>query len=260
MRQVHRQALSARAQAYLERKARDTEATDIDRAWKSARQTMKFKEILEKLWAMSGPRQRCMYCVDSHGSDIDHFWPKASYPDKAFVWLNMLLCCTECGRFKGDQFPMSDAGEPMLVDPSAENPWTHLDFDPDTGNLTARYDLNAAMPSPKGDRTVQVFNLDRREGMAEGYRRTYQRLVVCVERALNQNVIVPHQLASALQQADEHGLMGWCFGEVGAGMEPFKTLRSAAPAAWDACVTVAQDYPSLGRASGVYTSSITIDV
>ena len=189
---------------------------------------------------MMGPRQRCMYCVDSHGSDVEHFWPKGRYPERAFLWPNMLLCCTECGRFKGDRFPLSDAGLPMLVDPSGENPWDHLDFDPDTGNLTARFDLVSGAPSPKGESTVQILRLDRREGMADGYRRTYRRIVACVKAALEASQIDSGQLAQELVLADEHGLLNWCFGPVGGRLQPFVDLRNRVPSAWNACASAAR--------------------
>ncbi|MDR2011966.1 MAG: hypothetical protein LBQ20_02725 [Rhodanobacter sp.] len=209
---------------------------DIESAWKTARQTKTLETVVGILQSTMGPRERCMYCVDSHGSDIDHFWPKATYPNRAFLWPNMLLCCTECGRFKGIRFPLSGAGDPMLVDPSAENPWEYLDFDPDTGNLTARYDVKSGAPSPKGESTVQVLQLDRREGMAEGYRQTYRRIVSRVRGALAGDAIDPQQFAQDLQQADDHGLLGWCFGPVGRRLPPFAELQRKVPDAWDACV------------------------
>jgi uncharacterized protein (TIGR02646 family) len=234
MRRVHRPALPGRVQTYLDDKAQATAgAPNIENNWKAARQTQALTTVIRTLQSMMGSRERCMYCVDSHGSDIEHFWPKATYPDRAFLWPNMLLCCTECGRLKGIRFPLSGAGEPMLIDPSIENPWEYLDFDPDTGNLTARYDLEHAAPSPKGENTVQVLQLDRREGMAEGYRRTYRRLVTRVRDALAENAINPRQLAQDLQQADDHGLLGWCFGPVGCRLSPFKELRQKAPDIWD---------------------------
>jgi uncharacterized protein (TIGR02646 family) len=189
---------------------------------------------------MAGLRERCMYCVDSHGSDIEHFWPKGSYPARAFVWANMLLCCTECGRFKGDRFPLSSAGDPMLVDPSNEDPWEHLDFDPDTGNLTARYDAASGSPSAKGETTVRLLQLDRREGMAEGCRRTYLRLTKRVLQALAAGAEDAEALARDLQLADEHGLLGWCFGPVGAKTQPFAELRRRAPGTWEACAAASR--------------------
>lgn len=241
MRRVNRPALAGRAQAYLDGRRRATEgAFSIERAWKTARQTKTMRAVLQTLQNMAGARERCMYCVDSQGSDIEHFWPKGQYPERAFVWPNLLLCCTECGRFKGSQFPLSATGQPMLVDPTAEDPWDYLDFDPDTGNLTARYDATCAAPSPRGESTVQVLQLDRREGMAEGYRRTYRRIAACIDRALAAGAIEPQNLAHELRQADDHGLLGWCFSAVGARLQPFQDLRHRAPDAWAACAAAAQ--------------------
>jgi hypothetical protein len=125
------------------------------------------------------------------------------------------------------------------VDPSAEDPWDHLDFDPDTGNLTARYDIASGTPSTKGECTVQVLQLDRREGMAEGYRRTFLRLADCVRQALAADAIDAENLTATLLQADEHGLMAWCFGPIGERIEPFEVLRRKAPDAWNSCKAAA---------------------
>lgn len=230
MRYVHRPVLPPREQSYLDRKARETVSLPATGSvWKGARQTKALTRVVEILQAMMGERQRCMYCVDSHGSDIEHFWPKAGYPQRTFIWTNMLLCCTECGRFKGDQFPLSAAGSPMLIDPSAENPWEHLDFDPDTGNLTACHDATNGAASPRGERTVEILHLDRREGMAQGYQKTYRRIVACVKAALAEEVIDLLKLKEELQQADDHGLLGWCFGPVGIRLPPFVDLYRKAP-------------------------------
>lgn len=241
MRQTHRPALPKRAQSYLDGRAQATAGQlSVERAWKAARQTVALAAVVQTLQSMMGLRQRCMYCVDSHGSDIEHFWPKASYPGRAFLWPNMLLCCTECGRLKGDRFPLSGDGEPMLVDPSIENPWEYLDFDPDTGNLTARYDADCGASSPKGESTVRILRLDRREGMAEGYRRTYRRIVTCVQDFLTGGCVDPQRLAQELLEADDHGLLGWCLGPVGVRMTPFAELLRNTPQAWAVCVATAQ--------------------
>ena len=73
--------------------------------------------VLTSLQTMMGERQRCMYCLDSHGSAIEHFRPKAAYPARMYHWPNLLLCCTECGRLKGNQFPLAGR-QALLIDPS----------------------------------------------------------------------------------------------------------------------------------------------
>lgn len=240
MRRVHRLELSDAAQAYLDQRHQATIAVaNVDSAWRAARKTQKMGAVLGVLKQMAGQRERCMYCVDSHGSDIEHFWPKSAFPMRTFVWSNLLLCCTGCGRFKGDRFPLSPAGEPLLVDPSAEDPWEHLDFDPDTGNLTVRYDSVSCTPSAKGECTVRILQLDQREGMAAGFRKTFLRLADCVRNALAAGAIDAEALSAALRQADDHGLMAWCFGPVGARLSPFDELHRRATDVWEACAAAA---------------------
>jgi uncharacterized protein (TIGR02646 family) len=149
-------------------------ALNVESEWNNARKTKPLLSALARLKKMAGKHERCMYCVDSHGTDIDHFWPKAQYPEKLFAWVNMLLSCTECGRMKGINFPLSN-GQPLIIDPTVEDPWQHLDFDPKTGNLVARFDRASDDWSPRGEATVELLQLDRREALAQGYLRTFSR-------------------------------------------------------------------------------------
>jgi uncharacterized protein (TIGR02646 family) len=208
----------------------------VNDEWQRARQTRLLREdVLGTLKRMMGERERCMYCLDSHGTDIEHFWPKTPYPERMFLWPNMLLCCTECGRFKGDQFPLSE-GLPLLIDPTGEEPWQYLDFDPTTGNIVARFDLDKHDWSAKGQATVGVFHLDRREAMASGYRRTHFRLAARVETHLHSDASSADDLISALSQADEHGLLGWCLIGTGQNISPFCDLKQQQPEVWSACL------------------------
>jgi uncharacterized protein (TIGR02646 family) len=184
---------------------------------------------------MIGERERCMYCLDSHGTDIEHFWPKAPYPDRMFQWPNMLLCCTECGRFKGDRFPLSE-GQPLLIDPTAEEPWQFLDFDPMTGNIVPRFDLDKGDWSAKGQATVGTLQMDRREALASGYRRTLHRLTARVETYLHSGATSADDLISALSEADGHGLLGWCLIGTGQNVSPFHDLKQRQPEVWAACL------------------------
>jgi uncharacterized protein (TIGR02646 family) len=103
---------------------------------------------------MASGLERCMYCEDSEGTAIEHFWPKSVYPERAFDWLNYLIACSRCNsNFKRDQFPLDAAGAPLLVNPSEEEPLDHLSFSPSTGRFEPR--------SPKGDPSIDVFGLNR---------------------------------------------------------------------------------------------------
>lgn len=108
-------------------------------------------------------------------------------------------------------------------------------------NLTARFDMTSASPSIRGVGTVRLLQLDRREAMTEGYRRTYRRLSECISRALAvPGAIDEIRLVSDLLQLDDHGLMGWCFGPVGSKVRPFADLLLRDPNGWSACVAAAQ--------------------
>lgn len=246
MRRVIRAALNAAVQQNLDQRQAGANQKNaagnlvVADEWKSARQSAQLRSVLGTLHSMMGDRQRCMYCLDSHGTDIDHFWPKTPYPARMFVWPNLLLCCTECGRIKGNRFPLSGEGEPMLVDPTAEDPWHHLDFDPATGNVVARFDADVNDWSAKGLKTVEVLQLDRREALAVGYSRTYRRLSALVERHLQEGLNNTDAFVASMQEADDHGLFGWCVMGTGGGLPPFSDLRVRQPAVWTACVNAVQ--------------------
>lgn len=241
MRRIQRLDLPAPTQQALHRKQTSADAQhdagslDIEATWRSARQTRSVKTALGVLQTMAGNRQRCMYCGDSHGTDIEHFWPKRHHPDRMFRWLNLLLCCTECGRFKGDDFPLA-GGTPLLVDPTAENPWEFLDFDPATGNVVARFDPAVNDWTSKGTKTVKALHLDSREALAAGYQQTHRRLKARVEAALQEPAPDASALANALRDTDDHGLLGWHFTGTGQNEEPFASLRQNHPDVWQHCL------------------------
>jgi uncharacterized protein (TIGR02646 family) len=245
MRCVRRLNLDRVVQADLDSKRADADrrlregVLDVAAEWKHARQTPSLKAVLATLQRMMGERQRCVYCLDSHGTDIDHFWPKQTFPNRMFVWPNLLLSCAECGRFKGDSFPLSK-GQPLLIDPTAEDPWLHLDFDPLTGNIVARFNPDRGNYSEKGTKTVEVLHLDRREALAAGHQKTLRQLSRVVREALSQPSPSVDPLIVSLREADDHGLLNWCFLGTGQNEPPFRDLRERHAPIWAQCVTAFQ--------------------
>lgn len=205
------------------------------RIWDNARGSRAVLAAAATLAKMAGDTERCMYCEDSHGTDIEHFWPKTPYPESLFVWRNLLLCCTECGRLKGQRFPLDETSSPLLLDPTVEEPWQHLDFDPETGNLVARFDIDRNAFSDKGKATVALLALDRREALARVYRRTHQRLAKITAEAIDDGNPNADLLIERLRGADDNGLIAWCFHGSGKDTEPFRGLRQTHPDLWDIC-------------------------
>ena len=112
-----------------------------------------FSEVRMELENMASGRSRCMYCEDSFGTDIDHFWPKADYPERAFLWENYLLACSYCNsNLKRKLFPVDAAGSPLLINPTEDDPELFLRLLPSTGEYIS---LGA-----KGDESIKMFGLN----------------------------------------------------------------------------------------------------
>lgn len=156
MRRVVRQPLSpsaatALAQLTAEVKGSPAPVKTAAELWRNKPRAT-FDEIRGTLEAMATGRSRCMYCEDSLGTDIEHFYPKAKYPRRAFSWINYLLACSHCNsNLKRQQFPFLDR-RPALLDPTTDDPFDHLLFIPLTGELCAT--------GSKGQPSIDVFGLN----------------------------------------------------------------------------------------------------
>ncbi|MEV8630598.1 HNH endonuclease [Streptosporangium sp. NPDC051023] len=139
-------------------------------AWKSAATTR--TRLTQLLTGMATGIRRCMYCGDGLGTDIDHFEPLTEAPVRAFDWPNHLLACSHCNSHqKRELFPRDENGSPLLVDPSVEDPYDHLELTLSTGTYEAL--------TLRGDATIKVFGLNRGDlerGRAAAFIRTVSML------------------------------------------------------------------------------------
>lgn len=184
MRKLTREPLSPEAVQFLADRTQKVLATadrsaEAKRLWEQKGRL--FEEVREALELMASGHERCMYCEDSAGTDIEHFWPKADYPEKAFTWTNYLLACSTCNsNYKRELFPVDAAGLPLLIDPAVEEPREHLSLSGRTGKFVRR--------TPKGENSIEVFGLGR--GSLEKGRRaawvTLQALLLDYDRACSQ--------------------------------------------------------------------------
>lgn len=111
------------------------------RLWPSRSKRSAFRRVRAGLADMCAGAQRCCWCEDSAGTDIEHIRPKSLYPERTFRWENYLLACAGCNRHKGSRFAVLAGesvvdvsrrrGDPIippargaavLVDPRAEDP------------------------------------------------------------------------------------------------------------------------------------------
>jgi hypothetical protein len=148
------------------------------------------------LAGMAPGAERCMYCGDNQGTDIDHHEPLARDPLRAFDWLNHLLACSHCNsHHKRDRFPVDDRGRPLLIDPSAEDPFEHLMLSLSVGEyrpLTA-----------KGEQSIEVFGLNRHI-LARGRLQAYSVVVMCLrhwpEAAAGEGPYLPEALVRIIRE------------------------------------------------------------
>ncbi|GGN88625.1 HNH endonuclease [Actinoplanes lobatus] len=123
---------------------------------------------------MAPGAERCMYCGDNQGTDIDHHEPLACNPLRTFDWLNHLLACSHCNsHHKRDRYPVDDDGRPLLIDPSAEDPFEHLLLSLSVGEYRPL--------TEKGTRSIEVFGLNR-PILARGRLQAFAVVVMCLRQ------------------------------------------------------------------------------
>lgn len=160
MKRIQRLPLSSQSVAFLLKRTQKVAGAGDPRAeakrlWEM-QDNITFREVREVLGRMATGIERCMYCEDSEGTAIEHFWPKAIYPDRAYDWPNYLVACSRCNsNFKRDQFPLDGGGQPLLINPTEEDPLDHLALSPTTGIYVTR------PGSAKGDPSLEVFGINR---------------------------------------------------------------------------------------------------
>lgn len=99
---------------------------------------------------------KCAYCesaigVTSHGQ-IENFRPRSQFPQLAYEWDNLLICCQICKVNKSNKFPTSEKGETLLIDPSHDEPSESIFFD----------NKGFAIPKDiKGEVTIRTIALNR---------------------------------------------------------------------------------------------------
>ncbi len=236
MRALRRSELESALADYLEAQQEKIDAgADVRVTWKAQRQTALMKRIAAYLRKMSGSRERCMYCEDSRGTDFEHFWPKQRYPERAFLWLNLLLACAACNRAKGDRFPKSDTGSPLLIDPTACDPWDFLFYDPETDELTPRWNQETGEEHLEGLNTLEILTTLRHQAISEGRGRTRRNLERAVRAYLSaaDSPAAEVELRDSFRDNDGYGLTCWFLLREGQEEPPFSDLRRRHPRVWE---------------------------
>ena len=179
----------------------------------NTRNNKSFRQIREALTKMSRGNNRCAYCEDSVAEDVEHFQPKSWYPELCFVWENYLYACGPCNGRKSNRFaviaPVSGEiihlvrepkaipippveGEPLMIDPSRENPLDFLFLDL---SGTFRYLPQRRLTDQQKARAVysiETLQLNDRahlvEGRADAFETYWHHLTLYVRQKIDGSV------------------------------------------------------------------------
>lgn len=148
-----------------------------------------FKEIKEQLTKNAVGEHYCNYCEHNEHSDIEHFYPKGLYPNKAFVWENYMWSCKKCNSgLKLDKFkifnpansntvqeitpqhknriytpPVND--DAVLLNPRVDNPLNYLFLELQSGILISHPNLSSSRDIERANYTLELLKIDVREGL-----------------------------------------------------------------------------------------------
>ncbi|MEU3889437.1 HNH endonuclease [Streptomyces sp. NPDC029041] len=156
----------------LSQEMADTSVPDrnehAERMWK--RNTVRrdvYQPVREALEEMAPGIDCCMYCGNHMADTVDHFVPKSRCGLRTFYWPNLLLACSTCNtRFKGNKHRSDGLVGSLLIDPTREDPFDHLDL----GLASGVY--RPVEGSAKGEWTIEVCGLNegkRPRVRAEGW-------------------------------------------------------------------------------------------
>jgi hypothetical protein len=189
----------------------EVRVSEAARLWKS-RSGSKCITILRGVLAGMYPGgKRCMFCEDSRPSDVEHFRPKALYPEWVFAWTNFLFACGICNGagWKGAKFSVYLAdgttidvtrgkkdsvcpppqGEPLLINPRDEDPLDFIGLDLNTGRFYEREKNTTSMKYMRATFTIGLLGLNERDDLVGARTSVFEanlsmlRDIVCMRSA-----------------------------------------------------------------------------
>ncbi len=139
-----------------------------------------FRKVRESLTSMCSGAQRCVYCEDSVGDEVEHIQPKDLYPCLVFVWTNYVYACGRCNDGKSNKFAVISGnrllnvtrprggpvvpptpGAPAFLNPRIEDPLDFLDLDLDGTFLVLARDGLPDIHRERTEFTIETLKLNR---------------------------------------------------------------------------------------------------
>ena len=146
---------------------------------RNKRSNSTFREVRRSLTRLCSGAQRCVYCEDSVGDEVEHIQPKDLYPCLVFVWSNYVYACGRCNGAKSNKFAviaggrLKDAtrgrnapvtppppGQPVFLNPRVDDPLDFLHLDLGTFFVVAR-EGGRVLDQERAEFTIEALNLNR---------------------------------------------------------------------------------------------------
>ncbi|WP_346895564.1 hypothetical protein [uncultured Roseibium sp.] len=154
-----------------------------------------FRVVRARLSEMCSGAQRCVYCEDSVGDEVEHIKPKDLYPEDVFRWPNYIYACGPCNGGKNNKFAVINQGnlvivtrprgapitppslgDPAFINPRTEDPLAFLTIDLLGTFLILPCEGLDPVAESRAKFTIEVLNLNRdllldaRQNAFGGYR------------------------------------------------------------------------------------------
>lgn len=107
----------------------DRKRTELTEAFKNNGKERVWDQTYIRSALLSVSNAKCAYCEskldeESKYMEVEHFYPKGTYPHLVVEWTNLLPSCKHCNTHKSDH----DVGKEPIIDPSVTDPRKHLIF------------------------------------------------------------------------------------------------------------------------------------
>lgn len=105
---------------------------------------------------MEETQSKCAYCetkITLQNYSLEMFYPRSKFKEKAYEWINLFICCSNCNSYKANKFPMDNEGKPLLIHPFIDDPEEHL--------VVAFEDGSLKPLTERGEITIDIIGLNR---------------------------------------------------------------------------------------------------
>lgn len=161
-----------------------------------------FLAMRQALLELSNGVQRCAYCEDSKGNQVEHIRPKDWYPGQVFDTGNYVMACGDCNAPKNNNFSVLPTGqtkpvelkrkkgqtilepplgEDVLINPRVDDPFQFLKLNivtPDGNPGTFKFkEQGAGWHRARAKYTIKLLRLNVRDELVEARAVAYESFI-----------------------------------------------------------------------------------